>query len=42
MTARKIKTALLPSTVKVSGYDVVVRPMTTNETAMSGAGGLYN
>ena len=42
MTARKIKTALLPSIVKVSGYDVVVRPITPNETAMSGAGGLYN
>lgn len=42
MTSKKIKTALLPSIVKVSGYDVVVRSMTTSETAMSGAGGLYN
>lgn len=40
-TKKKEETAVLPSSVKVSGYDVTIRPMTGNEEAYSGAGGVY-
>lgn len=38
---KKIETAVLPSKIKVAGYDVAVRPMTGNEENFSGAGGTY-
>lgn len=41
-TKKKEETAVLPSSVKVSGYDVAIRPMMGNEDIYSGAYGVYD
>ena len=40
-TKKKVETAVLPATVKVGGFDVMIRAMAGNEEAYSGAGGTY-
>lgn len=40
--APKNANAVLPPSVNVNGYDVMIRPMTGNEENWSGAGGTYN
>ena len=40
--APKNMNAVLPPSVNVNGYDVMIRPMTGNEENWSGAGGTYN
>lgn len=42
MARKKEENALLPSVVKINGYDVSIRPMAGNESNYSGAGGMYN
>ena len=42
MARKKEENAVLPSVIKVNGYDVTIRPMAGHEHDFSGAGGIYN